>query len=433
MTATLRQGLAGALGGGLGFLLLEPGIRREELSGESGGALSLLAVGFLLGGLITFCLALAEEASTGRWLRMLTRGVMAGMGGAVLGYVFLLLATWLYHELAPLNQVGVPALQVLRRTLVWGIWGCGLGMGVGVVSRSARRLLQGCVGGLLGGLAGGLLFDVLSLIFGGAGVGRFVGFAGIGLCVGLATALVEQLTSVAWVQFLSGSREGQSIYLHRDTVVLGRDELADVPLFGEPVLSRAQAILQLTPAPTIHEVGAEPLLRVDGTPLRSAALYDGALIEIGAHRLRFHQREGVVRDLSREPEPKVSAVALDVTLHGAELPRNGGSMRGSTGAEFGGGAAVLRCLAGPDVKPVVALRPGLTLGRERDNDVPLVDARVSRYHARIDFIEGAWVLSDLGSSNGTRLNGVRIVRGGLQPGDYLYLGDCVLRVEEENR
>lgn len=77
------------------------------------------------------------------------------------------------------------------------------------------------------------------------------------------------------------------------------------------------------------------------------------------------------------------------------------------------------------------LRPGLTLGRELDNDLTLADAKVSRYHARIDRLEDAWVITDLESHNGTRLNGVRIIRGGLETGDHLYLGDTVFRIEDE--
>ena len=75
----------------------------------------------------------------------------------------------------------------------------------------------------------------------------------------------------------------------------------------------------------------------------------------------------------------------------------------------------------------------LTLGREMTNTLPLGDGRVSRYHARIDPIEDAWVLSELGSTNGTRLNGLRVQRAGLAPGDRIYVGDTVIAVEAEKR
>jgi pSer/pThr/pTyr-binding forkhead associated (FHA) protein len=46
-----------------------------------------------------------------------------------------------------------------------------------------------------------------------------------------------------------------------------------------------------------------------------------------------------------------------------------------------------------------------TIGRTRDCDLCLTDLSVSRMHALLVRREGGWVLSDLGSHNGTRLNG----------------------------
>jgi ABC transport system ATP-binding/permease protein len=72
---------------------------------------------------------------------------------------------------------------------------------------------------------------------------------------------------------------------------------------------------------------------------------------------------------------------------------------------------------------------GLTIGRERDNDLQLMSGRVSRRHARIDAAAGDWRLSDLGSANGTLLNGERL-RGAsrtLETGDTISVGGEVLR------
>jgi pSer/pThr/pTyr-binding forkhead associated (FHA) protein len=72
---------------------------------------------------------------------------------------------------------------------------------------------------------------------------------------------------------------------------------------------------------------------------------------------------------------------------------------------------------------------GLTIGRERDNDLQLTSGKVSRRHARIDEAAGGWRLSDLGSANGTLLNGERF-RGAsrtLETGDTISIGGEVLR------
>ena len=47
---------------------------------------------------------------------------------------------------------------------------------------------------------------------------------------------------------------------------------------------------------------------------------------------------------------------------------------------------------------------GATLGRLPENSICLTDGRLSRYHARIEFRDGGYWLSDLGSQNGTLVN-----------------------------
>ena len=50
----------------------------------------------------------------------------------------------------------------------------------------------------------------------------------------------------------------------------------------------------------------------------------------------------------------------------------------------------------------------ITIGRARNNDIVLMDRRISRYHARLTYQLGQWVIEDLGSDNGVWVNGVRI-------------------------
>ncbi len=74
--------------------------------------------------------------------------------------------------------------------------------------------------------------------------------------------------------------------------------------------------------------------------------------------------------------------------------------------EFDGGAAVL--------------------GRAEECQVQVVDARCSRQHALITAEEGGWFLEDLGSSNGTEVNGRRVSKVELRNGDTITVGDCEL-------
>ncbi len=71
----------------------------------------------------------------------------------------------------------------------------------------------------------------------------------------------------------------------------------------------------------------------------------------------------------------------------------------------------------------------LLIGRSLSCDVMLADPTVSGRHARLVCRDGCWVLQDLASTNGSYLNGRRVGRCEIRPGDRLVLGQTLLRVD----
>src|SRR5439155_15092162 len=67
-------------------------------------------------------------------------------------------------------------------------------------------------------------------------------------------------------------------------------------------------------------------------------------------------------------------------------------------------------------------RTPFTLGRQSDNDLVLIDNRISRRHARIVQGEAGYLLEDVDSRHGTYVNGERITSCRLKPGDQISLG-----------
>jgi predicted component of type VI protein secretion system len=72
------------------------------------------------------------------------------------------------------------------------------------------------------------------------------------------------------------------------------------------------------------------------------------------------------------------------------------------------------------------LQPPITIGREEDNGVQLNDERVSRFHAKVQEDDGQIILTDLESTNGTRVNGHPIQMHVLRIGDQVSIGRCLL-------
>ena len=70
----------------------------------------------------------------------------------------------------------------------------------------------------------------------------------------------------------------------------------------------------------------------------------------------------------------------------------------------------------------------LVIGRSSGCQLVLADDSVSRRHAELYVEEGRWLLRDLGSSNGTYVNGRLVTEAEVRRGDVIYLGGCRLRL-----
>ncbi|MEZ6183803.1 MAG: FHA domain-containing protein [Planctomycetota bacterium] len=94
--------------------------------------------------------------------------------------------------------------------------------------------------------------------------------------------------------------------------------------------------------------------------------------------------------------------------------------------------ACLRAVAGPTSGQVFPIGRGLSLGRATTADVPLLDARCSRVHCRIEARDRGYALLDLGSTNGTWLNQNKLAPGHartLERHDRIQVGATVLEFD----
>lgn len=113
----------------------------------------------------------------------------------------------------------------------------------------------------------------------------------------------------------------------------------------------------------------------------------------------------------------------------ADLPRArrlGATMRGACAGTFR--RALDTANRWTRKTPAPLFLPGgpqrrFTIGREPDCDLTLADETVSRWHASLVHDDGSWLLDDLGSTNGTRVNGWRVsAPTPVAPGDSVSFG-----------
>jgi len=100
------------------------------------------------------------------------------------------------------------------------------------------------------------------------------------------------------------------------------------------------------------------------------------------------------------------------------------------GTTVSGVPAELIVLTGNTDKERVKLRPqGHVVGRSSDADIPIDDPYSSEFHARVGIQDGRVVVHDLGSTNGTYVNGRRVTTPtAVSKGDTVQIGKTIFEV-----
>lgn len=127
-------------------------------------------------------------------------------------------------------------------------------------------------------------------------------------------------------------------------------------------------------------------------------------------------------------KPTAQAGTTPADVEAAGLPPGSSRARGA-GAPASTPRACVIVLAGDRMGESFPLNDGrTTIGRGLHADVRVNDEGISRAHALIECVDGQFMLSDAGSTNGTFANGKRVERQALQEGDKIQIGaSSVLR------
>ncbi|MHB1845043.1 MAG: FHA domain-containing protein [Deltaproteobacteria bacterium] len=200
-------------------------------------------------------------------------------------------------------------------------------------------------------------------------------------------------------------------------VVIGRDRSADLRLDDQSISRRhARLFFDEEGEPWVEDLGSGNGVVVDGERLSEPSqLRAGVSFKLGVFTLSMHDVGGPPRSIEKaqaKPTGKAGEIAQEAAAKAklaAPLAPKGCALRGKVGP-----------LAGKDF----ALEKNTaTVGRVGEgNDLQISDDSISRHHAKLTRTGRGFVVRDLGSANGTSVNGVRIVEQPLQTGDVVRFG-----------
>ena len=184
---------------------------------------------------------------------------------------------------------------------------------------------------------------------------------------------------------------------------IGRDPAADVAV-DEPLVSWRHAVLKVADGQwLLEDAGSTNGTFADGQRIQRVEITDSCQVRLG------HPEAGPVVSCSITAAPDPGAPAIP--------PRTAVWPGQRTGSADRHPSAIL---------PLPARV--LQIGRADDNDMVVADLRVSRHHAELRRSGGKYEIADLGSQNGTFVNGQRITQATVTEADVIGIGVATFRL-----
>ncbi|MEN6521467.1 MAG: FHA domain-containing protein [Armatimonadota bacterium] len=500
MARVTKYLLLAAIGGFLAWVILEPinSLTPYVPPGQDAPDMTfgqMMAIGAIFGMFLGLFLGLAE-AFSGVSPRDAVKSVVVGIGVGILGgmigitlgnsliYKPLLRLSYVFRSGEIMNPLQFVILLVAR-SAGWAMIGLLAGLAQGISTQSSQKMTNGAVGGIIGGFAGGMAFELLVHFGVPPEMLRMVGFTTTAAAIGLFIGFIEEVRKKAWIVHLKGRNEGREFSIFKPETIAGRDELVDIPIFGDPdVEPRHFAIKADQNRYVLLDMNTTAGTSVNGQKVQKQTLRDGDIIQVGMTRLLF--RDKATRSFTSRPVDPYSATGTSIptsehicpfcggikdaagncscsagvqapgqqvqnqtmqqtvvsqpnqtvqTTQAMSNPFSGAPVDPFAGAPLSntpGTGARLVAAYGPYTGQVYNLNPAgeTTIGRQSDQMISLSnDNTVSRQHAKVANESGQFVLYDCGSANGTHVNNTRITRHVLTPGDLVQIGSTKFKFE----
>jgi Inner membrane component of T3SS, cytoplasmic domain len=179
----------------------------------------------------------------------------------------------------------------LARGLGWALFGIGIGVTVGLLTRSRKRAINGALGGALGGAAGGLAFELVAAnLQAGASSSRLLGLVAIGALIALATRAIEAARREAWLQVLAGGMVGKEFILYHALTRLGSSPECEIFLLKDPAVAKHHAQIDASGLQRVLSALPGASVLVNGFPATSHVLRNGDRVQIGSTVIGYSER-----------------------------------------------------------------------------------------------------------------------------------------------
>lgn len=470
------QALVGAAAGLMAWVLMEPQFPQNPYAPDW-GAKEIVFI-LLIGAFVGLAVGAVRGIRQGSRIHAFRQAFL----GLILGSIGITLGSSVGSRIKLLLFPSVDFLgndpllvQMMARFAVIAPLGLFLGAGIGAGGWTIKRVLVGGIGGFFGGAVAGLMFDPVSEVVGPfvlsmrggvsieqnglsaiqgeiGGTARAITAILLGGFVALFIGLVERVTRSAWVRLVLGRNEGREWNVDAPQTYLGRSETAHIPLFGDPNVAPMHAcIVKQGGAYILMDSGSPLGTGLNGQRISQAPLFDGAQIQIGSHTLLFMMKQGsaparaaeVLRAQAYYPggvaQPHAAPAGAPYGQPSAAyLPPP--SMPTQSGPPVSmptqvvsptptAGTPTLVATSGPLAGQRFPILGHLEAGREASGISLGFDAASSRRHAAFAPAAGGVQVTDLGSTNGTFVNGQRVQNATLRPGDEVRIGGTTFRLE----
>ncbi len=425
MGLILYTAFVGALGGLAAWLALEP--FAPHLFFDPAWQAWSRNFAMLVGGLIAGLLGGAYGQSLGSRRHILTGLGIGAIAGALMGMIGMSLGGNLAQALFPGFDQGFSVRSIPGRVLQIAPFGGAIGLAVGLAARSGRQAILGLVGGSIAGVASGVLFNAASMALqpisqalrGGDEIGmpgRVITSVLLGGAIGLCVALARRVARTAWLRLSLGRNEGREWVVEAPQTFIGRSESAHVPLFGDANVAPMHAcIVRLGPHYWLQDGGTPIGTYLNGQRVQQAPLISGSQITVGGFTLEFVLKAGSAPARAAEQLRGQQPMAQPIVVPQVQTPR--------------AASPTLVALDGPFAGRRFPLAGPLEVGREAAGIALPFDGTASRRHAKFEPVGTGWQVVDLGSTNGTLINGVQLASSPLRAGDVVQVGATSFRFE----